>query len=568
VLTKQEKPPAVRDLYGVGARGVRTVHTAKAAGRSSVMCSMVRFSGFGSRSISSALLLVAVGAIAACSSAGDSTTSGTTLFGAGSSAAATAAATSAPAASGTSGLSFVRAGCQTPAADAGADAVTCFAWQSVGDTAEDTTSDDLSPRGYGPTDLAAAYDVPTSLAPNATVAVVDAMDDPNAEADLAVYRTKFGLPACTTANGCFTKVGQSGGPDLPAADSGWAVEIALDLDMVSALCPSCSIVLVEATQATSSSLGVAENTAASFHPVAISNSWGGGESTSDPQMDVAYFDHPGVFITVSAGDEGYGAAYPATSAHVTAVGGTSLSLSSATSRGWTESAWSSGGSGCSAYTAKPSFQTDTGCKTRMAADVSAVADPQTGVAFYTTYGGTAAGAQGWLVAGGTSVASPVVAALFARTGLAARATNAFSYAHPGAFNDVTSGSNGSCGTYACNAGTGYDGPTGNGTPDGAAILAQLEATDAGAADGGTADAGRGTTAGTGTGTATGGGAPTQGDGGADSCSHDVCSTGDKLTRLCSTCAHAICEADSYCCLAEWDAVCVGEVASVCEQRCD
>ncbi len=530
---------------------------------------MVHFSGFGSRSITSALVLVTVGAIAACSSGGDSTTSGTTLFGAGS----TAAASSAPAATGTSGLSFVRAGCQTPPTDAGADAVKCFAYRSVGDTAEDTTSDGLSPRGYGPTDLAAAYNVPASLAPNATVAIVDAMDDPNAEADLAVYRTKFGLPACTTANGCFTKVGQSGGTDLPAADSGWAVEIALDLDMVSALCPSCSIVLVEATQATSSSLGVAENTAASFRPVAISNSWGGSESTSDPQMDVAYFNHPGVFITASAGDDGYDAAYPATSAYVTAVGGTSLSLSSATSRGWTESAWSSGGSGCSAYTAKPSFQTDTGCKTRMAADVSAVADPQTGVAFYTTYGGTSTGANGWLVAGGTSVASPVVAALFARTGLATRATNAFSYAHPAAFNDVTGGSNGSCGTYACNAGAGYDGPTGNGTPNGAAILAQLEATDAGAGgtsgttgasdagtDSGTADAGRGTTSGTGAGTAT--------DGGADSCSHDVCSAGDKLTRLCSTCAHAICEADSYCCLAEWDAVCVGEVATVCEQRCD
>ncbi len=546
---------------------------------------MVRFSVSRPRSFSTAFVLAAVGALAACGSAGDSTTSGTTVFGASS----TGAASSATAASsGTSGLSFVRAGCQTPAASAGADAVTCFAWQSVGDTAQDTTSDGLSPRGYGPTDLASAYDVPSGLAPDATVAIVDAMDDPNAEADLAVYRAKFGLPACTTANGCFTKVGQSGGPDLPAADAGWAVEIALDLDMVSALCPSCSIVLVESSQATSSSLGIAENTAASFRPVAISNSWGGGESSSDAQQDIAYFNHPGIFITVSAGDNGYGAAYPATSAYVTAVGGTSLTLSSATSRGWAESAWTSGGSGCSAYTAKPSFQTDTGCKTRMAADVSAVGDPQTGVAFYTTYGGTSSGASGWLVAGGTSVASPVVAALFARTGLAKLATNAFSYAHPGAFHDVTSGSNGSCGTYACNAGAGYDGPTGNGTPDGAAILAALETTsaadagagtatgttgdagsaDSGTADAGTADAGRGTTSGTGAGAAADGGAASEGDGGADSCAHDVCSTGAKLTRLCSTCAHAICEADSYCCLAEWDAVCVGEVASVCEQRCD
>ena len=534
---------------------------------------------FNCSSIASALttftLVAATGALIACGSSDGG--GGDTSAPVGTSSAGGATATSTGT---TSGLSFVRAGCQTK--QAGDDAMTCFAWHSVGDTAADTTSDGLSPRGFGPTDLASAYDVPTGLAPAATIAIVDAMDDPNAEADLAVYRSMYGLPACTTANGCFTKVGQGGTGELPAADAGWAVEVALDLDMVSALCPSCKIVLVEASSASGSALGIAENTAASFKPVAISNSWGGGESATEAQQDALYFDHPGVFIAFSAGDDGYGAAYPATSAKVTAVGGTSLARAS-TTRGWSESAWSSGGSGCSAYVAKPSFQRDTGCKTRMAADVAAVGDPQTGVAFYTTYGGTSSGSRGWLVAGGTSVSAPVVAAIFARTGAAATATNAFSYAHPAAFHDVTSGSNGTCGTYECTAGAGYDGPTGNGSPDGAALVAAAAVTDAGApaSDAGTAtsDAGRATDAGatadagmtTDAGSTRDAGAGSTGSGSgtdAGSCGHDVCSTGAKLTRLCDTCAHSICEADSYCCLAEWDAVCVGEVASVCEQRCD
>ncbi len=538
---------------------------------------------------------MAAGALVACgSSTGNpesefgpgATSMGTSTGSSTGTASGSSAASGSGAASGTSGLSFVRAGCQTP--QAGDAPMVCFAWHSQGDTAADTTSDGLSPRGYGPADLVSAYNVPTTLAPGSTVAIVDAMDDPNAESDLAVYRAAFGLPACTTANGCFTKVSQSGGADLPAADTGWSIEIALDLDMVSATCPSCRIVLVEASSATADALGVAENTAASFGPVAISNSWGGGESPSEAEEDRLYFDHPGVFLAFSAGDDGFGTGYPATSANVTSVGGTSLTRAS-TSRGWSESAWSSGGSGCSKYIAKPSFQKDTGCKTRMAADVSAVGDPDTGVAFYATYGGSAAGATGWLVAGGTSVSAPVVAGIFARTSQAAVATNAFSYANPSAFYDVTSGHNGSCGTYECTAGVGYDGPTGNGSPNGAALAAALAAIDAGAGAGagasasdagaGSADAGGDASrdSGASSGTADAGSAGTPGgdagsgaatDGGADGCSHDVCATGAKLTRLCDPCAHAICEADSYCCLAEWDAVCVGEVATVCEQRCE
>src|SRR5581483_8360822 len=150
-----------------------------------------------------------------------------------------------------------------------------------------------------------------------TVAIVDAYDDPTAESDLATYRAQYGLPACTTANGCFHKVNESGGSTLPAADSGWAGEIALDTDMVSAACPLCRILLVEANSATDSDLGTAVNYAASVPGVkAISNSYGGSESSSDPSEVTQYYTHPGIAITASAGDSGYGAEFPAASPSV------------------------------------------------------------------------------------------------------------------------------------------------------------------------------------------------------------------------------------------------------------
>jgi subtilase family serine protease len=166
---------------------------------------------------------------------------------------------------------------------------------------------------------------------------------------------------------------------LPTADSGWAGEISLDLDMASAICPNCHILLVEAKSSSMANLGTAVNEAVSLGAKYVSNSYGGGESSSDATYDSAYFNHPGVAITVSAGDAGYGAEYPAASKYVTAVGGTRLSTSS-TTRGWTESVWRTSsaegtGSGCSAYDTKPAWQTDTGCAKRMIADVSAVADP-------------------------------------------------------------------------------------------------------------------------------------------------------------------------------------------------
>jgi subtilase family serine protease len=330
-----------------------------------------------------------------------------------------------------------------------------------------------TPSGFGPSDLQNAYDLPSGSGSGATIAIVDAQDDPNAELDMATYRSQYGLPACTTANGCFQKIDQNGGTNYPQADSGWAGEISLDLDMVSAIAPNAHIILVEADSADMSSLGTAVNQAVSQGAGYISNSYGGSEDPSDTLADSSYFNHPGVVITASTGDSGYGVQYPAASPGVTAVGGTSLTKDSS-SRGWSETVWGSRtggqgtGSGCSQYEFKPSWQTDPGCSKRAVADVAAVADPHTGVAVYNSYQ-----SSGWNVYGGTSAASPIIASVYADAGKPPPGSNpsAFPYQKASALNDVTSGSNGSCSpSYLCNAGRGYDGPTGLGTPNGTAAF--------------------------------------------------------------------------------------------------
>jgi hypothetical protein len=327
--------------------------------------------------------------------------------------------------------------------------------------------------GYGPSDLDSAYNVPTTLGSGKTVAIVDAYDDPNAASDLSTYRSNFGLPGCTTANGCFKKVNQSGAASpLPSADTGWSSEIMLDLEMVSAICPNCHILLVEASSPTTGNLGTAVNTAVSQGAVAVSNSYGGSDNSSDTSADNSYYKHPGVAIVASSGDSGYAVEYPASSQYVTAVGGTRLSRAS-NARGWTESVWSTSssegaGSGCSAYEPKPAFQTDSGCTRRTVADVSAVADPATGVAVYDSYG-----SGGWTVFGGTSVASPIIGAMYALASPPAANAypSSYPYADPGGLYDVTSGQTASCSpAYLCTAEVGYDGPTGLGTPNGVAAL--------------------------------------------------------------------------------------------------
>jgi hypothetical protein len=339
---------------------------------------------------------------------------------------------------------------------------------------------------YGPADIQDAYGL-TSVAADygadQTVAVVDAYDDPTAEHDLSVYRSAYGLPPCTTANGCFKKVNQLGGTgSFPAYDSGWAGEISLDLDAVSATCPHCHILLVEATSDSFSDLAASVDRAAALGATQISNSYGGPEWSSEIAGE-AHYNHPGVAVTVSSGDGGYGTEYPAASRYVTAVGGTSLVKDSST-RGWSETAWDGAGSGCSSYISKPAWQTDSPCINRAVADVSAVADPYTGIAVYDE--------GGWYQVGGTSLSSPVVAAAYALTGSAA-AAGGFAYANPTWFNDVTSGSNaGSCTfTYLCTAGAGFDGPTGVGTPA-SAHPSGPPPVDGGSGSGGSGGSGGGT----------------------------------------------------------------------------
>ena len=338
------------------------------------------------------------------------------------------------------------------------------------------------PTGLGPSDIQSAYKLSGLNASGRTVAVVDAYNDPNAASDLATYRSEYGLPACTVANGCFSQVNQSGATSpLPADDAGWAEEESLDLDAISATCPTCHILLVEANSANTPDLAAAEDAAAAAPGVAaISNSYGGSEGSSETATDGAY-NHPGVAITASSGDGGYGVEYPAASPDVTAVGGTTLTAAS-NARGWTEAAWSGAGSGCSQYEPKPSWQLDSGCAKRTVADVSADADPNSGLAVYDTYNtcgsssecdmlielGAVQGLDGWAQVGGTSLSSPLTASVYALAGNTASIANgSYPYAHTGSLFDVTSGSNGSCsGSYLCTAGAGYDGPTGLGTPDG------------------------------------------------------------------------------------------------------
>lgn len=326
--------------------------------------------------------------------------------------------------------------------------------------------------GFSPADLRSAYGLPSSGGSGQLVAVTIAYDDPNAESDLATYRNHYGLPACTAAGACFAKVNQDGEPGkYPDPDPKWALETSLDLDMLSATCPQCRIVLVEADSNEFDDMATAVETAAKLGATVISNSWAAeefaGEAAENPR-----FDHPGIPTLFATGDWGYGVYYPAAAPTAIAVGGTSLN-GSANARGWTESAWSGAGSGCSSYEAKPAWQKDAGCPGRSLADVSAVADPQTPVSVYDSYQ-----QSGWELLGGTSVATPLVAGIEALSSGPFRASGPSGFWRAGndvGLFDVTEGENGPCATegqadfdaaYLCQAAPGYDGPSGWGTPEG------------------------------------------------------------------------------------------------------
>lgn len=388
-----------------------------------------------------------------------------------------------------------------------------------------------------PGEVLRAYSL-LGLAPPAnkqTLALVDAYDDPTIEHDLEIFDKQYGLLPCTTANKCFTKVVMHSAGKPAPTDAGWAQEISTDVELAHGLCPECKIALVEAYSNKNEDLEAAEREAESLGATEISNSWGGPElgiTVNEDEHDA--FNDPGVVITASAGDEGYldwgaeveaergYADYPASSPHVVAVGGTRLSLSAGGA--WhEETVWNgdgAGGGGCSTVLEAPSWQKNVldwplvGCgEHRAVADVSADADPYTGVSVYDSTPVIEEGKEysGWSVIGGTSVASPIIAATYALAGGAGKEPNGETVKYPAqtlyenlAFeplrlHDVTSGSNGECtrgfestGVSRCNtveegkscsqnvicvAHTGYDGPSGVGTPDGIEAFKPLSKAD-------------------------------------------------------------------------------------------
>jgi hypothetical protein len=355
---------------------------------------------------------------------------------------------------------------------------------AAGAAAGDVSPDAVTPGGYSPANLEQAYQFQGSRSGvGQTVAVVTAYNDPDAASDLAAYRTEYGLNPCTVADGCFKQVSETGSTtSLPGSAAGWTAPAAESVDMISAICPDCHILLVEASSTAIADLGTAENEAVTLGAKFVDNDWiipetsiGAAETTYDSD----YFNHPGVAITAPAGDDGYGnVSYPAASPYVVAVGGTTLSPDSSAIGSYTETAWTGTSAGCSAYEPKPSWQADTGCADRTLNDLAADADPNTPVAYYDT-----PTEAGWGEGSGTVVSAAIIAASYALAGTPAAGTYPASYPYtavasaitppagfyyPDGLNNVTSGSDGTCSiTYLCTAGAGYNGPTGLGTPNSA-----------------------------------------------------------------------------------------------------
>ncbi len=312
----------------------------------------------------------------------------------------------------------------------------CFSWV--------TPLASTSPTGLSPAIIKSVYTFSTSLTVGAgkTIAIVDAYDDPTAENDLGVFSSQFKLPACTTANGCFKKVNQSGGTKYPRSNSGWALEISLDVQWAHAIAPGAKILLVEASTSSFTNLLAAEDYA-SAHAAYVSNSWGGSEFSGETSYD-SHFSRTGVSFFVSSGDKGLPAQYPSASPNVISVGGTTLHFDSSGSF-TSETGWSSGGGGCSVYETANAAQSgfsgyaQVSCTGKRATpDVALDADPNSGVSVYdsTSYYGQ----SGWFQVGGTSASSPMWAARSADAGQVVNA--AYVYASSITFRDITSGNNG------------------------------------------------------------------------------------------------------------------------------
>lgn len=323
--------------------------------------------------------------------------------------------------------------------------------------------------GYSPADLASLYRIPAGLTSAATIGIIDVGSDPNTAKQLNYYRSYFGLPACTSANGCFREVAQDGSGRLPGVASGWVTEIAMDVQAVSAICPTCHILLVDAATASAGDLGAAAATAVRLGAKYVSMSYGSVDGSQNTTLNLKYYNSPGVTYVAASGDSGYagGTIFPSSATNVIAAGGTSAKL---VDGHWQQTTWSGAGSGCSSAGLLgtvtglvQSLLSGSSCPDgRAVSDVSALADANTGILFY--QGGD------WYNGGGTSLAAPIITALYA---LAGNHTEPLAIYHnvssrPTSFVDITTGTNGSCGSRPrlCTAAAGWDGPTGVGTPAG------------------------------------------------------------------------------------------------------
>lgn len=339
------------------------------------------------------------------------------------------------------------------------------------------SADRTAVAGYKPSQIRTAYGLTsiTNKGAGQIIGIVDAYDNPNAETDLGVFTTQFSLPPCTTANGCFKKIYASG--TKPPTNTGWAGEISLDIEWSYAIAPKAKVILVEAASASNAALLHAVDVAVQNGATVISMSWSGGEYSAEVSSD-SHFNVSGVVFCASSGDSGHGVGYPAASPYVVAVGGTTLHTG--TGGTWqSETAWNGSGGGASKYESEPSYQASaqtTG--KRGVPDVSSDANPSTGVAVYSKTGW-----GGWGVIGGTSVSSPTWAGVFAIANSSRKAagksllTQPQFLLYPAAetdYHDITSGSNGSCGTQ-CTAGAGYDFVTGVGSPKANLLIPALVA---------------------------------------------------------------------------------------------
>jgi subtilase family serine protease len=321
-----------------------------------------------------------------------------------------------------------------------------------------------NPSGVTPAEIKKIYNLPATGG-KGTIAIIDAYDDANIESDLAVFDKAYGLPVCTSLNGCFIKHKMS---TSTAANSGWALEESLDVEWAHAIAPSATIMLVEATTPSGANLlNAIDYATAKKGVVAVSRSWGGAEFSDEATLDPHFLTSSSIQFFASSGDDGAGASWPAASPYVIGVGGTSLELATSTGKFISESAWSGSGGGVSAYEKEPSYQTSYNIpqakSMRAIPDVSYNADPQSG---YAVYKSTGKSKNGWYQVGGTSAGAPQWAAIQA---LGQSVTLPGIYADKAStstlkyFRDITSGSNGTC-KYYCDARKRYDYVTGLGTP--------------------------------------------------------------------------------------------------------